>query len=119
MAIYFLTDDAASLLAEFDKRIAQTEPEGKITTWEKGGNGLYTHKASDWAKQAWLKPTVGKEILRFNIIHPAGKKLRRKDYSYYHGHLIETFINHFHDRFTNAQATPNPSRKDKTAPASK
>ena len=107
MAVYFKTDHAASLLKKFDARIAQTERKGKIETWEKRGE-LYTHKAADWANKAFFKPVVEQEQLRFNILAPESKRIEAKVYAYYHGHLIETFINHFREDFSLSMATAKP-----------
>ena len=71
MAIYFNTQDPSGLLHEFDKRIAQTEAKGEITTWEKLSDGShYTHKSANWKEMAFLKASVGEGCLIFNTIRP-------------------------------------------------
>ena len=71
MADYFYTDTPKWLLEEFNKRIAQTEPRGKITTWERSDDGIYyTHTSENWRKKAWFKPSVESDRLAFNIIKP-------------------------------------------------
>ena len=58
MADYFFTDSPQWLLNEFNKRIEQKEPKGKITTWERSTDGrYYTHKSPDWHRLAWFEPS--------------------------------------------------------------
>lgn len=113
MAIHFTTKDAKSLLQAFDARISQEEPKGKITTWEKSSDGkYYTHKAADWNKAAWLLPKIEATQLTFIIIKPQNKKISAVAYAYYHGHLIETFLNHFDKSFQNGVASALPEADD-------
>src|SRR5579883_2696203 len=100
MAIYFLTNAPKDLLGKFDVAIAQTKPEGKITTWVKSEDGkYYTHKSEQYGKKAWLKPVILTNRLAFNILRPQNANISTPVYGYYHGHLIETFINHFGKSF--------------------
>ncbi|MEO6934977.1 MAG: hypothetical protein ABI171_06505 [Collimonas sp.] len=112
MAIHFATTTPQTLLNNFDARIAQTEPKGKITTWEKASDGHYTHKATEWNKKAWLLPKVLNSQLTFNIIRPNGSNVTSQVYAYYHGHLIETFLNHFDTSFSNAVSSALPESAD-------
>lgn len=113
MAIHFSTTAAQTLLKAFDAHIAQTDPKGKITTWEKSTDGkYYTHKASEWNKLAWLRPKIENHQLTFNIIKPNNKNVSMVAYAYYHGHLIETFLNHFDTSFTYAVASALPEAGD-------
>jgi hypothetical protein len=112
MAIYFVTQNSQQLLADFNARIAQREAKGKITTWERSTDGkYYTHKAPEWRK-AWLKPVLAADRLTFNIIKPQNQNVTDLVYSYYHGHLIETFLNHFDQSFTIGAATALPAAGD-------
>ena len=105
MADYFYTDAPRRLLDEFNKRIAQTEPKGKITTWERSDDGVYyTHTSENWRKKAWFKPSVETSRLTFNIIKPTNCDVTTPVYGFYHGHLIETFLNHFDHDFEKAEA---------------
>lgn len=113
MAIHFTTTNAASLLKSFDARISQTEAKGKITTWEKSADGkYYTHKATEWNKKAWLLPKIEATQLTFNIIRPKDQNVSTLVYAYYHGHLIETFLNHFDKSFGNSIASALPEAND-------
>jgi hypothetical protein len=104
MAVYFLTDTPNSLLTKFDKRIDQEDAKGKITTWERSKDGRYTHKSDEWRRKAWFRPSIEQGRLTFNILSPANETLKITVYGYYHGHLIETFLNHFDKDFTATQA---------------
>ena len=106
MSVTFLTSSAQKLLNDFDARIEQAEPKNKIMTWEKSDDGkYYTHKAAEWRKKAWFKPVVTKDHLAFNIIKPGDASVTPLVYAYYHGHLMETFLNHFDKLFTVGQAS--------------
>jgi hypothetical protein len=106
MAVMFVTSNAEKLRDEFDARIEQREQKGKITTWEKSSDGkYYTHKAAEWARKAWFKPVVSADKLTFNIIKPKDAKVSPVTYAYYHGHLLETFLNHFDSEFSIGQAS--------------
>jgi hypothetical protein len=88
MAVHFTTATAQALLAEFNKRIAQSEPAGKITTWERSADGVYyTHKAAEWRGKAWMKPAVQNDQLVFNIIKSQNSTVSAVVYAYYHGHF--------------------------------
>jgi len=113
MAIYFLTDNARTLLGKFNERIDQQEAKGKITTWEKSDDGeYYTHTSVDWRKKAWMKPLVKSDRLVFNIIKPKNHSVSAVVYGFYHGHLIETFLNHFDEDFTEGKATARATSDD-------
>lgn len=113
MAIHFTTSNAGALLKAFDDRIAQTESKGKITTWGKSDDGkYYTHKAAEWSKKAWLLPKIETNQLTFNIIKPNNMNVTSIVYAYYHGHLIETFLNHFASKFKLGVASALPEAGD-------
>lgn len=114
MAVIFYTEKPKTLLSEFDKRIEQSEAKGKITTWQKSDDGeYYTHKADEWAKGAWFRPSTSSGKLIFNIIKSKNSDVSATVYAYYHGHLIETFLNHFDNEFSTGDATALPSDGDK------
>ena len=113
MAVYFQTDAARTLLDHFNARIDQSEAKGKITTWERSDDGkCYTHTAADWRKKAWFRPKVETERLVFNIIKPKNADVSTVTYGYYHGHLIETFLNHFDGDFEQGRATARATSGD-------
>src|SRR3954466_14721295 len=109
MAIYFSTDKARALHTAFDKAING----GHITTWDRDADGDYTHKAANWKQKLWLRASEESQRLAFYTIPPKDKNIQLVDYAYYHGHLIETFINHFPSDFSQASATPRGTANDK------
>lgn len=113
MAVRFYTDSPAALLKEFDAKVLQKEREGSITTWTKTKLGNYTH-TSRWGNKAYLRPNANfEDRLVFNVVPPKGGAVGPEDYSFYHGHLIETFLNHFPEKFTTGVATAKPTKQDK------
>jgi len=108
MAIYFLTNSSRALLAAFDQAIDG----GHITTWERDADGDYTHKAANWRQKLWLIAIAENQQLAFYTIPPKDRRIQLADYAYYHGHLLETFINHFPDQFSSASATPRAVPSD-------
>ena len=124
MSITFITDNPKALLQAFDAHIEQKEPKGRINTWAKDSKqGGYTHQSDGWKEKALLKPTVtepGKSPsgqtkpgkLTFNIFRFNDTSFDAVTFAYYHGHLIETFLAHFDDRFIEVDAK-------KTKPAAK
>jgi hypothetical protein len=113
MAIHFMTPDAKHLLSRFDAHIAQDDKAEKITTWIKSDDGLYyTHKANDWTRKAWFKPKIENDRLTLNIIKPKDKKVTPLIYAYYHGHIMETFLNHFDKLFSVAITSALAEKND-------
>jgi hypothetical protein len=51
-------------------------------------------------------------FLIFNIAPSAGETIKTNVYGYYHGHLIETFLNHFNKDFEEGAATSMPTLAD-------
>lgn len=120
MATIFKTGDPHGLLKAFDQRIEQSEPKGKITTWERHAqNGItyYTHRAQEWRRKAFFRPAFGNGTLEFNIVKPKEVDISVTVYGYYHGHLSETFLNHFDDLFSEAVCTAAPVSGDIIATA--
>lgn len=115
MAVHFKTEKPKELLAAFDARIAQTEPKDKITTWKRivsNDVAYYTHTSDNWRGKAYLLPVVENGQLAFNIIRPADQNISTTVYGYYHGHLTETFLNHFDNTFSIAISTARPVAGD-------
>lgn len=112
MAVTFLTTDPSALLKAFQGKITQDEAEGSITTWEITGSGNFTHKGKQYAKDAFFRASTAEGKLVFNLIRPKDKSVEVRAYGYYHGHLIETFLNHFDKQFTSASATALATKGD-------
>jgi hypothetical protein len=115
MAVIFRTGTPSGLLGKFDAAIHQIVPAGKIMTWEKTPSGHYTHKATDWRNKAFFYPVIEGSTLIFKIVRPKDKIILRVTYGYYHGHLIETFLNHFDHDFSSADASALPMSVDNVA----
>lgn len=96
MTLKFRTDTPADLLAAFKKLINQRERKGKIDTWEEYDGG-FRHTAPDWKARGLFRSSIsgdGKYLL-FSM-----KKVEDPfAYAYYHGHLLQTFIEHLNARF--------------------
>jgi hypothetical protein len=103
--ITFQTNNSAGLLRLFDEAIAKGSATGGIATWEKIGS-YYTHRADRWAKKAYFTATAGANGLIFNIVKNKASNITVLVYGYYHGHLLETFLNHFDKKFIGASCTP-------------
>ncbi|MGZ0009589.1 hypothetical protein [Burkholderia gladioli] len=115
MSTHFFTSQAKKLLDSFNARIDQAEQKGKITTWEKvihNNTTYYTHKSTEWRNKAFFLPKIESDKLTFNIIKPKENNITVTAYGYYHGHLIETFLNHFDDVFSSAHASAGPQTGD-------
>ncbi|WP_081606973.1 hypothetical protein [Asticcacaulis benevestitus] len=116
MSVTFFTSQPQALLNSFHRAIQQSESLGKITTWEISTDGQdYTHKAADWNRKAWFSAVVGSDRLTFNIVKPQNVNVTTPVYGYYHGHITETFLNHFDDKFSSASASARPTSGDKCA----
>ena len=101
----FQTDDPTALLKAFDNAIARGDQKGGITTWQKIGND-YTHVAAQWQMKAYFEPRIEAGKLVFNIVKNKSTDVSVTVYGYYHGHLLETFLNHFDRLFYGAACTP-------------
>jgi hypothetical protein len=112
LAVYFFTSSAKALLADFKQHIHQKEEKGKITTWVEDAEGDFTHTSQQWGGQAWFRPVILTDRLTFTIIKRKDAIMPVPVYGYYHGHLIETFLNHFDTQFTSGTATAKPASGD-------
>ncbi|PWE46153.1 hypothetical protein C9I50_00270 [Pseudomonas prosekii] len=112
MAVNFFTSNPNDLLDSFNKCIDQEELKGKITTWVRDDAGDYTHVADNWKWKAWFRPKVIEGALVFNILGRTNVAMTTTVYGYYHGHLTETFLNHFDKKFTSGSSTALPTKDD-------
>lgn len=103
--ITFNTSNPAALLKAFDDAIALNNQKGGIATWKKVDEH-YTHEAARWTRLAYFRAQAVAGALTFNIIKNKGSDITVPVYGYYHGHLLETFLNHFDEKFTNVSCTP-------------
>jgi len=114
MSVKFYTDRPGDLLKAFKDKINQKEQEGSITTWEITASGYFTHKGKQYGRDAffWGEARPQDGVLLFKLIRPEGKNISSRAYAYYHGHLVETFLNHFDKLFTSASASALPADGD-------
>jgi len=75
----------------------------------------YTHTSDNWHGKAYLRPALENGQLTFNIIRPADQNISTTVYGYYHGHLTETFLNHFDNAFLVATSTARPVAGDQVS----
>lgn len=113
MAVNFFTSDPKALLDNFNARIDQDEQKGKITTWTRDKDGDYTHVAVNWKNKAWFRPKIIEGALVFNILGRKTTVMPTVVYGYYHGHLTETFLNHFDQMFSSGSSTAVPTKDDR------
>jgi len=113
MAVYVETKNATALLKSFKDAVEQSESKGKITTWKLSEDKRYlTHASKQWEYAAWMKPVVEANRLAFYIIRPKNKAVSKTAYGFYHGHMVETFLNHFDQDFETLEATALPDDHD-------
>lgn len=115
MSVKFYAANPSALLKAFTEKVTQEKKEGSITTWELLPSGHFTHKGQQYAREAFFLAEVrqNEQVLLFKIIRPEGKNILSRAYAYYHGHLIETFLNHFDKQFVSALASAMPADGDK------
>ena len=91
MTIKFRTDAPDALLTKFKNLINQDEPKGRINTWEEYEKG-FRHTSKEWKDSALFNATVSddKKYLIFTLAKSQGAYA----YAYYHGHLLQAFIEH-------------------------
>ncbi|MBR8657879.1 hypothetical protein KDH83_31685, partial [Achromobacter sp. Marseille-Q0513] len=99
MTIRFWTANPQGLLDKFKELIEQEEPKGRINTWEQHDGG-FRHTAKDWKELGLFKSAIAedKKSLIFNMTVNKGEYT----YAYYHGHLLQTFIEHLGAHFQQA-----------------
>jgi hypothetical protein len=108
MALHFLTSAPKKLIDAFKSAIDA----GHVKTWAYDSAGDFTHTASQWNKEAWLRPTAGSDRLTFNILPPKNKTITWEIYGVYHGRFIEAMIIHCNQLFTQGISTSNPASGD-------
>lgn len=108
--ITFQTQNPYALLSSLREGIRG----GRIVTWAEQ-DGYLTHSPSQWAKRAWLLPSVGTGVLRFAIIKPKNQGITKEVYAVYHGRFLETMLAHFDSEFSDGYASAMPTALDRVA----
>ena len=112
MAIYLMTTTPKKLLSTFKKAI----DDGHVTTWAYDQDGDFTHTPPQWNKKAWLRPSVSEgSYLALNTTPPNSTHITWPVYAVFQGRFIESMIEHCHDLFTEARATPKPANADRVS----
>ena len=101
MALHFVTQEPAELLAVIKKAIT----EGKIVTWSCDQDGDFTHTAAQWKNKAWLRPRVRTGELVMNILGSRNQVMTKEVYAIYHGRFVEMVLAHADRYFTTATAS--------------
>ena len=108
MAVIVDTPTPHGLLLAIKEEIGK----GKIETWSVDSDGDFTHTPPQWARKAWLRPSVQDQKLILRILSPKGQKMSREVYGVFHGRFIEMLVNHFDFKFSQASATALPAHGD-------
>jgi len=101
MAIRVTTAQPSALLAAIKKAI----DERKIETWSYDSDGDFTHTPPQWARKAWLRPSIQSGALVLNILNPRGVAITKEVYGIFHERFIEMLLVHFDDHFVDAHAS--------------
>jgi hypothetical protein len=108
MAVIVLTPTPAKLLQSVKDGIEK----GTVETWTVDKDGDFTHSATQWLNQAWLRPSIENDRLKFFIIGRKNQKMGRAVYGVYHGRFIEMLVTHFDLEFSEASASALPVKGD-------
>jgi len=101
MAIRVTTAQPSAMLAAIKKAIT----ERRVDTWSYDSDGDFTHTPPQWAKKAWLRPSIQAGALVLNILNPKGVTISKEVYAVFHGRFIEMLLAHFDTIFSDAQAS--------------
>jgi hypothetical protein len=106
--LQFATDKPNELLQKFKRLINQKEKKGKIETWEEFEGG-FRHTSEDWRKKGKFEAEISKDGKSLDFF--LKKAEDHYTFSYYHGHLLQAFIEHLNNDFQKAQYTDTRSKK--------
>jgi hypothetical protein len=108
MAVLIDCASPKKLLQEFHALI----DDGTIKTWPYDTHKDFTHVSDQWKFKAWFRPTIEDGRLVFSIIRPKAKTISTATYAFFHGHLLQTFLDHFDKQFTWLYASALPKKGD-------
>jgi hypothetical protein len=108
MAITVFTDRPQMLLRAIYKAI----DEERIRTWSYDPEGDFTHTADQWRNEAWLRPRVLDDRIRFIIVPPNKRRITTAVYAIYHGRFAEMLLARFDEHYTDIRLTAMPSHGD-------
>ena len=103
MALKVSTDNPDQLLIAIRMAI----DDGTVDTWEYTTTGSFTHTTASgqWKNKAWLKPSVQRGKLTFNIIRAKGSRVSKTVYAVYHGRFAEMLLTHFDSNLSEISLT--------------
>ena len=108
MAVTIQTGSPKTVIATLKKAI----DDGKAPTWSYDKDGDFTHTPPQWKNKAWMRPRITANGVDVNIVKPQGETITWEIYAIYHGRFIELAINHAHDDYSVATASPKPVSGD-------
>jgi hypothetical protein len=112
MAIYLMTATPKKLLSSFKKAI----DDGQVDTWTYDEDGDFTHTPPQWRNKAWLRPSIIEgSYLALYTVPRNDASITWPVYAVYQGRFIESMIEHCHDLFSQARATPSPATADRVS----
>ncbi|WP_267106128.1 hypothetical protein [Xanthomonas sacchari] len=103
----FFAEDPSGLLEKFKRKIAARQGLRSIDTWEQVGEN-FGHTAERWKGKMVFKAQIGavqdRRFLLFKVasMSKGTQEEQQMIYAYYHGHMLQTFIDHLGDEFTSA-----------------
>lgn len=108
MAAHLKTSNPTKLLDTFKEAIKK----GHVDTWSVDSDGYFTHTPPQWKNLAWFKAEIRSDRVVMCIVKPKGGSISWPVYGVYHGRIIESFIVHCHELFTEGYASAKPTSDD-------
>jgi hypothetical protein len=96
MALVVYTSNPSELLAAIKKAIDEKQAEN----WSYDADSDFTHTPELGEFQAWLRPTVDQETLKFGILGKKDVPLTPLSYGTYFSKFTEMLFTHFNDDFS-------------------
>lgn len=104
----FYTKDPAGLLQKFKAQLKAKQGQDSIQTWEQVGEN-FGHTSERWKGKMQFKASVNADATEPNLTFTMASMAKGTQeeeqifYAYYHGHLLQTFVDHLGRHFTAAQ----------------
>jgi hypothetical protein len=106
----FKSSNPQGLLDNFKKLINQKETKGKIDTWEEHDGG-FRHTSKEWKDLGLFKASLSDDGQ--HLLFSFSKSKGTYSYAYYHGHLLQSFVQHLNKHFELAQYLDDAPRRNK------
>lgn len=104
----FYTKDPAGLLQKFKAKLKAKQGQDSIQTWEQVGE-TFGHTSERWKGKLAFKATINADATEPNLTFTVASMAKGTQeeqqifYAYYHGHLLQTFVDHLGEHFTAAR----------------